>query len=64
MSHSHFDPEELKPPPNLPLPPETFKPTNGAAMCYANPAVAEANGTLNFNSLSEVSDQVGVEFQI
>ncbi|XP_060102977.1 metal cation symporter ZIP8 isoform X2 [Heteronotia binoei] len=57
MGHSHFDSEELKPPQTLPLPPETFKPTNGAAVCYTNPAVAEANGTLNFDSLSVVSGQ-------
>nr|XP_056711200.1 metal cation symporter ZIP8 [Euleptes europaea] len=56
VDHSHFD-HELKPPQNLPLPPETFKPTNGTAICYANPAVAEANGTLNFDSLSVVSGQ-------
>lgn len=57
MGHSHFHSEELKPPQTLPLPAETFKPTNGAAVCYANPAVAEANGTLNFDSLSVVSGQ-------
>ncbi|XP_042325720.1 metal cation symporter ZIP8 [Sceloporus undulatus] len=54
--HNHFEPEELKPPPNLPLPAESFKPTNGT-MCYANPAIAEANGNLNFDNVSVISGQ-------
>ncbi|KAH0615882.1 hypothetical protein JD844_026483 [Phrynosoma platyrhinos] len=55
-AHNHFEPEELKPPSNLPLPVESFKPINGT-MCYANPAIAEANGNLNFDSVSVVSGQ-------
>uniref|UniRef100_A0A6J0UK33 Metal cation symporter ZIP8 n=1 Tax=Pogona vitticeps TaxID=103695 RepID=A0A6J0UK33_9SAUR len=56
MGHSHFEPEELKPPRNLPLPVETVKSVNGT-MCYANPAVAEANGNLSFDNASTVLGQ-------
>nr|XP_034968483.1 metal cation symporter ZIP8 [Zootoca vivipara] len=55
--HSHFEPEELKPPRSLPPPPpESFKPVNGA-VCYANPAIAEANGTLSFDNDIVISGQ-------
>ncbi|XP_061441534.1 metal cation symporter ZIP8 isoform X2 [Rhineura floridana] len=56
MGQKHFEPEELKPPQNLPLPAESFKPINGT-MCYANPAIAEANGTLSFDNVSVISGQ-------
>ncbi|XP_053112425.1 metal cation symporter ZIP8 [Hemicordylus capensis] len=56
MGHHHFEPEELKHPQNPPPPVESVKPVNGTT-CYANPAVAEANGNLNFDTLSVVSDQ-------
>nr|XP_060635145.1 metal cation symporter ZIP8 [Anolis sagrei ordinatus] len=54
--HNHFEPEELKPPSIFPLPVESPKPINGT-MCYANPAVAEANGNLSFDNVSVVSGQ-------
>ncbi|XP_062992164.1 metal cation symporter ZIP8 [Elgaria multicarinata webbii] len=57
MGHSHFEMEELKPPPSLSPPPaESFKPINGA-ICYANPAIAEANGTLSFDNVTVISGQ-------
>uniref|UniRef100_A0A8D0C2F8 Solute carrier family 39 member 8 n=1 Tax=Salvator merianae TaxID=96440 RepID=A0A8D0C2F8_SALMN len=55
IDHSHFEPREMKPP-QTPPPIESFKPTNGT-MCYANPAVAEANGNLGFDNLSVISGQ-------
>lgn len=57
-SHNHFETEELKhsqkPPP--PPPVDSFKSVNGA-VCYANPAIAEANGTLGIDNLSVLSSQ-------
>ncbi|XP_066488439.1 metal cation symporter ZIP8 [Tiliqua scincoides] len=54
--HNHFEPEELKPSQKPPPLPDSFKSVNGT-MCYANPAVAEANGNLGFDNLSVLSSQ-------
>uniref|UniRef100_A0A8D2KZ32 Solute carrier family 39 member 8 n=1 Tax=Varanus komodoensis TaxID=61221 RepID=A0A8D2KZ32_VARKO len=59
IGNKHFEPEELKPPESLP-PVESFKPINGS-VCYANPAVAEVNGTLSFDNVSVISGQVRKE---
>ncbi|XP_063165957.1 metal cation symporter ZIP8 isoform X2 [Candoia aspera] len=59
MGQRHFEPEELKLPQGHSAPPppaESFKPVNGT-MCYANPAVAEANGNLGFDNVSVISGQ-------
>ncbi|KAL7982071.1 hypothetical protein Chor_001128 [Crotalus horridus] len=59
MGHSHFESEELKLPEGCSAPPapaESIKPVNGT-MCYANPAVAEANGNLGFDNVSVISGQ-------
>ncbi|XP_058049019.1 metal cation symporter ZIP8 [Ahaetulla prasina] len=59
MGHSHFEPQELKLPRDCSAPPapvESIKPVNGT-MCYANPAVAEANGNLGFDNVSVISGQ-------
>ncbi|XP_015683845.1 zinc transporter ZIP8 [Protobothrops mucrosquamatus] len=59
MGHSHFESEELKLPERCSAPPapaESIKPVNGT-MCYANPAVAEANGNLGFDNVSVISGQ-------
>uniref|UniRef100_A0A8C6XFG5 Solute carrier family 39 member 8 n=1 Tax=Naja naja TaxID=35670 RepID=A0A8C6XFG5_NAJNA len=58
-SHNHFEPEELKLPQDhsaSPAPVESIKSVNGT-MCYANPAVAEANGNLGFDNVSVISGQ-------
>ncbi|XP_026554059.1 zinc transporter ZIP8 [Pseudonaja textilis] len=58
-SHNHFEPEELKLPQDRSVPPapvESIKSVNGT-MCYANPAVAEANGNLGFDNVSVISGQ-------
>ncbi|XP_032080503.1 zinc transporter ZIP8 isoform X3 [Thamnophis elegans] len=59
MGHTHFESEELKLPQDRSAPPapvELIKSVNGT-MCYANPAVAEANGNLSFDNVSVISGQ-------
>uniref|UniRef100_A0A8D0GVB9 Solute carrier family 39 member 8 n=1 Tax=Sphenodon punctatus TaxID=8508 RepID=A0A8D0GVB9_SPHPU len=55
-SHSHLEIDVQSPPLDKTNPPKPLNSTNGA-ICYANPAITEANGNLSFENISVGASQ-------